>query len=627
MNKFFKKTLILLISLYLLVAFSAHSKDKAAAANENSVTEDVNKEKLDKKVESQAEDKQSQKNTAEDKKEAANPEKLEDKQKESTKASEAEDVEEVEHKIKRVANVNIVKLLSGNQKLVIEGVEINKPRLKSLYGAFKNDYILFKNGIQSEYYSKVKDLFKKASENGLFSDEFEFSSIKKLLKSNDKYSNAKADILASNLVVKFIDEIANGKKIPKTLEAQFYPGIKPRIVDFVQPVIDFKNADDVELFVNNISPKHEQYFKLKEALKKLLASRKDIISAPKIPDDNNYIVVGARDYRIPLIRQKLGVKKSLNPTKASKEANLYDQALKTAVIDFQKKFDINEEGAIGSKTIRALNISLNDKEVILKANMERYRWLSDRTPKKRIEVNIPSYNLAAYDNNENISNHAIIVGRKEKKTALMETNLYGIVLNPFWHVPRNYALQQLMPILRNDKRYLDDQEFDVLVPDKDTTWKKIDHTKINWNKINDKNYNYLIRQRPGRKNVLGAIKFNINNTYDIYLHSTTEPWLFTNKFKAFSSGCIRVDRPDELAKWMLKDNTSFDMNKFDSIYHAYDNEDPSVKKPNMVNVALTKPLPSFITYFTAKVNDAGEVEYFDDLYRWDSMMFKAWKNI
>jgi murein L,D-transpeptidase YcbB/YkuD len=343
------------------------------------------------------------------------------------------------------------------------------------------------------------------------------------------------------------------------------------------------------------------------------------------PTEVNPNIQATRYYRKPFKKKPKNIKKPLDPKKA-KDDQLYDADLKAVIVDYQKKFDLNEDGVIGQKTISVLNTSMSDIEMVIKTNMDRYRWLSDNLPEKRIEINIPSFTLTAYEKGKVISSRATIVGRAEKKTALMETNLYGVVLNPFWHVPRTYATQQLLPILRTDKRYLIDQEFEVLKMEKEG-WRSIDPLSIDWDKVNETNYNYLLRQRAGRKNVLGAIKFNILNTYDIYLHSTTEPWLFTSKNKAFSSGCIRVEKPDELAKWMLKNNTTFDMNKFDDIYHAYDNEDPNVKKQNMVSVPLTKPLPTYITYFTVKVDEEGNLKFYDDLYKWDSGMMKAWENL
>lgn len=519
-------------------------------------------------------------------------------------------------------NVDLISVLSGSKKLIISGYTIDKPSVKQLYQAYQNKLIWFSGHKKTANSEKAYDLLDKAFENGLSVKEFDKNSVKNILKSEDKLKFEKADVLVSDMVIRMINQIANGKPIPQELGVMFYPGRKVRITNITQQVINFISAGDVDKFIIDISPKHAQYFKLRDKLKEIEKQKQESAKLDPIPTEGPNIVVGSRDYRIPFIKEHLKIKKPINPA-AAKDNQLYDQGLKTVIVDYQKKLDIKEDGVIGQKTINALNTSLSDIEIEIRANMERYRWLTDNLAKKRIEINLAAFELTAYEDNKAISKRAVIVGRAEKKTALMETVLTSAVLNPFWHAPRTYSIEQLLPILRNDQRYPIDQEIDILKMTKDG-WQAQDPLSIDWNKKNAKNFDYLLRQRPGKKNVLGAIKFNITNTYDIYLHSTTEPWLFSNKFKAYSSGCIRVEKPDDLAKWMLKDNTSFDMGKFDEIYHAYDNEDPNVKKPNMVNVPLTKALPTYIVYFTVEVDDKGELIFHDDLYKWDSGLAKAW---
>lgn len=612
MIKLFKKTLLLNAIFVFIVANIAHSAEPSLADIDGLASDNIPESAII--IES-----------SESMVSELKPKQLHEKDKVITH-EDAKKKDNEENKLE-LPEYDIAELLESRNSLIIENYKINKPRVKEIYNAYRNEVIWLKNGIEGKNFQKAMKFLQKAEENGFFKKNFNYEKISELLKSDDKYKYHKADILTTHLVSKLISDIANGRPVPKSLKAELYPKQRNlRVTDYVQAFLNFKAFEYIDEYILSISPKHEQYRKLRLELIKLNNEREEIKNSKKISIKGPNIIVGMRDYRVPLIRKKLGVKKPISPQKA-KQDDIYDKQMQKAVIEYQNKFDLKEDGVIGRKTIAALNISLSEMESKIKANMERYRWLSDDLPETRIEINIPQFELVAYKEDEEVDRHAIIVGRKQKKTALMETQLYSVILNPYWHVPRNYALKQLLPILVNDENYLRDQEFDVFHVDPKNRWTKVNYTEIDWANLNENNFSYLLRQKPGKKNVLGPIKFKINNPFAIYLHSTTEPWLFSNKYKAYSSGCIRVERPDEFAKWLLENNTDFDMEKFDSIYSAFDNNDASAEKPKSVEIKLKKPMPTYIGYFTVIVEDSGKLKFINDLYNWDSGIIKEWTGI
>lgn len=612
MIKFFKKTLSIYAIFVFTVANIAHSAEPSL--------NDVDSLTLDNIPESAILIESEESMVSELK-----PKQLHEKEKVIAK-EDTKKKDDGENKLE-LPEYNIAELLESRINLVIKGYKVYKARVKEIYSAYKNELIWLKNGEEDKNFQKAIEFLKKAEENGFFKKNFDSEKISELLKGEDKYKYYKADILTTHLVSKLISDIANGRPVPKSLKAELYPKKRNlRVTDYVQAFLNFKAFENIDEYILSISPKHEQYRKLRLALIRMNNDREDIKNSRPIPTKGPNIIVGMRDYRVPLIRKKLGVKKPISPLKA-KQDDIYDKQMQKSVIEYQNKFDLKEDGVIGRKTIRALNISLSEMESKIKANMERYRWLSDDLPETRISINIPQFELVAYKDGEESGKHAIIVGRKQKKTALMETQLYSVILNPYWHVPRNYAIKQILPILTNDQNYLRDQEFDVFHVDKQNRWIKVDYTEVDWASLDENNFSYLLRQKPGKKNVLGPIKFKINNPFAIYLHSTTEPWLFSNKYKAYSSGCIRVERPDEFAKWLLENNTDYDMNKFDDVYSAFDNNDPDIAKPKSVEIKLKKPMPTYIGYFTVIVEDNGKLKFINDLYNWDSDLIKNWVGI
>ncbi len=206
-----------------------------------------------------------------------------------------------------------------------------------------------------------------------------------------------------------------------------------------------------------------------------------------------------------------------------------------------------------------------------------------------IMVNIPQYQLHVYENGKSVMNMPIVVGTTGSQTVIFSDELKYVVFSPFWNIPSSIVRSEILPAIQRDKDYL---------------------TKKNMEQVGVSHGIPLIRQRPGPGNSLGRVKFIFPNSYNIYLHDTPSKSLFELEKRAFSHGCIRVGKPAELAAYLLKDSKSWTPEKISQ----------AMRSNKEKWVTLEKPVPVFIFYFTAWVDEEGRLHFREDLYGHDERM-------
>jgi murein L,D-transpeptidase YcbB/YkuD len=499
----------------------------------------------------------------------------------------------------------------------IEAVTLNKPLLRKIYRPREYSLIWLKGNITGSNYNKAIELFSKAEENGLNQRNYDVSKIERRIKTAAAQTIARTDILITELVLKYIDAISNGRGVPENSDIEYYIEMPKRVNNFFLAIEEFLDEDNVDEYIERYSPRHQQYKNLRLALGSLIEKRNSGYQQKFIKDGPD-VKVGSRDFRISEIRERFNAKTPISP-KAANDKFLYDKELSREIIKFQQRHSINSKGVIDRKTVAALNLTINDKINKIKANMERYRWIPDDLEDTRLMVNIPQYILHAYMDGERQFSQTVIVGREEKKTPIINTVMNEVVFHPYWYVPKNYSLTQLLPHIRNNNYYLYDEEYSVIEVDENGKWTIADPMQIDWFEVDEENFSYIIRQDPGKKNALGPIKFNIVNDLQIYLHGTTEPWLFSSRFRAHSSGCVRVEDPLKLAYYTLVGNSEYDEKQLERLYHAYDNdyEIPFDSKPKHYAIKMEKEIPIYLSYFTLEADENGELTFFNDIYNWD----------
>ena len=340
-----------------------------------------------------------------------------------------------------------------------------------------------------------------------------------------------------------------------------------------------------------LNPSEPRYVALREKLVELRSAHtadRNAVQGGSIPVVGPTLRIGMHDKRVPLIRARLGLGGALGG-----DDREYDGEVADAVAAFQRDNGLNASGSLTKRTIEALSVQRGGVgrspklEAKILANMEMWRWMPRELGADRIEVNVPDYAVTVFHDGQPVSHNKVVVGKLDTPTPLFSNTMKYLIVNPYWNVPQSIIRNELLPKGGGSLSYLNGRGYSVSTA----------------------NGMPVVKQLPGDKNALGRIKFLFPNDYSVYLHDTPSKSLFAASKRAFSHGCVRVDKPFAFAQSVLND-TPIEQRKAWSQDRL---EDMIGDKERYVN--LPAPLPIHIEYFTATVDGAGgEVKLRDDVY-------------
>ncbi len=267
----------------------------------------------------------------------------------------------------------------------------------------------------------------------------------------------------------------------------------------------------------------------------------------------------------------------------------YDTTLVSAVRGFQARHGLQADAVIGPSFLRMLNVSPAQRMRTMLVNIERLRWVPEERPPNLLLVNIPEFRLHVYEGGTRINSMDIVVGARATTTVIFSDVVSKIVFSPYWNVPTGITRREVLPAMRKDPSYLATHDMEIFGGSAALP---------------------AIRQRPGPKNPLGGVKFLFPNSYDIYLHDTPSRTLFARDVRAGSHGCVRLSRAAELAVYLLRNDPAWTPER---IRLAMESGTESA-------VTLTETWPVMIGYFTAWVDDAGQLNFRDDVYGHDAKL-------
>ena len=293
--------------------------------------------------------------------------------------------------------------------------------------------------------------------------------------------------------------------------------------------------------------------------------------------------------------------------------NIFDEDLKNAVISFQNKHGLFADGIVGGQTLRFLNITAKRKIAIIRLNLERMRWLPRDLGQKYLLVNIPEYKLRLYENNDIKLNMAVIVGDTKFPTPVFSDKMAYVVLNPNWNIPDSIAKNELIPKLLKDPNYLANNGIDIYAGWNGAV-EKVDSKEVLDSAILQDETNlqtFRFSQNSSKANPLGKMKFMFPNKHSVYIHDTPGKSLFTYARRAFSHGCIRLSKPEELLSTIASEDKNLDITKANEILANAAITDKSI--------GLDKKIPIHIVYLTSWVDENGILQFRDDIYNFDKM--------
>jgi murein L,D-transpeptidase YcbB/YkuD len=357
--------------------------------------------------------------------------------------------------------------------------------------------------------------------------------------------------------------------------------------------------------MNALEPYNKQYALLKKELLKfkIIEKENDFISAR---DSIPILAIGSVSEYISQIKKQLF---SLGDLKQNDLNDSFNEVLKAGIIKYQTRNGITSNGLLNKTTIQSLKIPIHERIEQIIINMERCKWVPQTESNDYVLINIPAYKLYVYHNQSLEWSCNVVVGKSKltSNTIIFNDQIEYIVFSPYWNVTPNIITKELLPILKRNPNYLKKLNMEVV----DRNGKYISSSSINWHQY-QRSFPYIIRQKPGKNNSLGKVKFIFPNRYDIYMHDTPQKSLFNEQNRSFSHGCIRVEKPFELAKFLLRDMPNYN----DILIRKLMN---SAKEKY---VRLQSKAPVFIVYFTAWVSNEGILNFRDDIYDHDSKMRK-----
>ena len=299
------------------------------------------------------------------------------------------------------------------------------------------------------------------------------------------------------------------------------------------------------------------------------------------------------------------------PKEAISCENYFDEDLKTAVISFQKNHGLYADGIVGSLTQKFLNMSANEKIGQIRINLERMRFLPRDLGEKYLIVNIPEFKLKLIEDHTVKLSMNVVVGESKHPTPIFSDNMSYIVLNPKWNIPESITKKEIIPKLIKDPNYLASKGIDIY-----SSWHP-ESEKMNTQDIIDAFIledldsmpNFRLTQSPSSENPLGRMKFIFPNKHAVYMHDTPAKSLFSNARRAYSHGCIRLSKPQELLNIIASEDKSLDLGKIDSI----------LKETNEKSIGLSKKIPVHLVYLTSWVDEEGQLQFREDVYNYDKI--------
>ncbi|MEM9098503.1 MAG: L,D-transpeptidase family protein [Pseudomonadota bacterium] len=435
---------------------------------------------------------------------------------------------------------------------------------------------------------------------------------------------AEAELALTEAYLRYARDMSSGLLTPSEVDDELFIYPKER------PIIDLLNAmswaDDPSIWLASLAPKTRDYAQLLTRYQSYRQIGADAVWGEALSKQKT-LRAGDRSEQVITLRDRLtamgfhpaetlsaGGEVELATAETANDATdpglpdpqVFDDLLESAVIRFQAQHGLNQDGAVGPATRGAINTSATERARQIAVNLERIRWLNRDLGKKHIYVNIASFDMTVFDQGEPVFESRVVVGKSRKhRTPEFSDEMEYMVVNPSWNVPYSIASKEILPKLQENPNYLEENNMTLRGVD--------DPSLIDWNEITRRTFPGKIKQAPGPGNALGEVKFMFPNQHSIYLHDTPSKSLFARDRRAYSHGCIRVQRPQEFAHFLLSAQR-------DDAQAYYERQ---IAREKETWVHLDEHVPVHLTYRTAWVDRDGEDQFRADIYGRDERVLAA----
>ena len=493
---------------------------------------------------------------------------------------------------------SLKKQLAGSPPAKIDGDQwAHTKKLYKLYG--DNPLWLAEDGLHNDRAFALANALLQAEQDGMRMDAYPVGPLAKAMAAIDQSPRpspeqlAEADVLLTASFAALGVDYLTGQVDPKSVAQNWHIDPQKELIDSL--LVRAIRYSAIDKAITYMRPADPDYTALRKELDRF---QRIVVKGgwPGVPA-GEAVKPGERTSaaRLTALRERLAAEgfapaesqRSAAPASQSNaaQANVYDQALAGAVANFQAHHGIVVDSMLGKETVDALNQSAAYRAAQIAANLERLRWMPRHFGSRYIYVNVPAFRLEAYDNGQKALDMKVIVGQdyEDKATPVFSDVMETVVFRPYWNVTPDIAAKEIFPKIQSNPGYLASNNYELYQEGGETR----------------------VRQKPGEKNSLGLVKFLFPNDFNIYLHDTPNQELFAKDVRAFSHGCIRVEKPAELAQWVL----GWDAARVQAAMQGSD--DNAVK--------VSPKIPVYITYGTAYIRD-GQLYFGNDLYDRDDKL-------
>jgi L,D-transpeptidase YcbB len=469
--------------------------------------------------------------------------------------------------------------------------------------AWFDQYVLSNNGYVLVNYIRHAD------QHGLQPNDYHMELIEKYLRKmqqdtlTDKEDMMKLDVLLSDAFMLLGSHLYYGKVDQEKEGANWKMQRKEPDLRLDFKLEEALANNDVANELNMLAPRYCSYWMMKNELAFFLEL--DEHSWPAIQSDLA-IKPGESNPLIPIIRQRL-IK--LRYKLSDSISMIFDLEFEKQLKMFQNDWGLNADGVIGRTTLEVLNNVPGKLINKLKVNMERFRWLPLQLTEKYIIVNIANFELDLIKGADTLISMRAIVGKECRKTPVFNDRMTYIVFNPSWTVPPTILREDVIPELLKGPKYLEKNNMKLLR----NNGSELAYNEIDWSKISIDNFPYIVRQNPGPANALGRVKFMFPNSDNVYIHDTPSRGYFAREDRAMSSGCIRVEKPFDLAVLLLSDTPDWVPT------HIRD----AMQQDKEETVRLKIPVDVVLIYLTAWTDGRDRIQFRKDVYQIDENVLEA----
>ena len=401
----------------------------------------------------------------------------------------------------------------------------------------------------------------------------------------DPAALAASELSLTEAIVDYGRQASGGRVDPSRIDPLV--AAKPEVADPVSVLNSVVEAANPSEALRGFNPPHKGYALLRAKLAELrqtsdMAERGPIPYGPALKP-------GMRDTRVPLVRARFGL--DITTSEAREDHLVYDTQVAGAVADYQRHHGLPASGVLTTRTVASLsggNPKRLESEIV--ANMERWRWLPRDLGDSYIAVNIPDFSLDVVKGDTVVHHARVVVGKPDHQTPVFSETMKFIIVNPYWNVPLSIVKKEMMPKLAVDPNYFANHGYETV----------------------ERNGETYVRQPPGDSNALGRIKFMFPNRFSVYLHDTNARGLFARDERALSHGCVRVDQPFKLAEVVLGRDRGWSEARISKMVGGDER-----------TIMLPSPIPVHVNYFTAFVDDGGELRLRDDVYGYSAKVRAA----